>query len=33
MGRGWEKWLTALDAAGAADLDHKEIVAYLERQS
>jgi uncharacterized protein YndB with AHSA1/START domain len=31
-GRGWDEWLEALDAAGAADLDHKEIVAYLERE-
>jgi uncharacterized protein YndB with AHSA1/START domain len=31
-GRGWEDWLEALDAAGAADWDHKEIVAYLERE-
>ena len=30
-GRGWEEWLEALDAAGAADWDHKEIVAHLER--
>jgi uncharacterized protein YndB with AHSA1/START domain len=29
-GRGWEEWLEALDAAGAAGWDHKEIVAYLE---
>lgn len=31
-GRGWEEWLDALDAAGAADWKHKEIVAYLERE-
>lgn len=31
-GRGWEEWLEALDAAGAADWDHKQIVAYLERE-
>ena len=31
-GRGWEEWLDALDAAGAAEWDHKEIVAYLERE-
>jgi uncharacterized protein YndB with AHSA1/START domain len=31
-GRGWEEWLEALDAAGAADWDHKAIVAYLERE-
>ena len=30
-GRGWDAWLEALDAAGAADWDHREIVAYLER--
>ena len=31
-GRGWEEWLEALDAAGAAGWDHKQIVAYLERE-
>ena len=31
-GRGWEEWLEALDAAGAADWDHKAIVAHLERE-
>jgi uncharacterized protein YndB with AHSA1/START domain len=31
-GRGWEEWLEALDAAGAAEWDHKEIVAYLKRE-
>lgn len=31
-GRGWEEWLEALDAVEAADWDHKEIVAYLERE-
>jgi uncharacterized protein YndB with AHSA1/START domain len=31
-GRGWEEWLETLDAAGAADWDHKEIVAYLKRE-
>ena len=31
-GRNWEEWLEALDAAGAADWDHKEIVAHLERE-
>ena len=30
-GRGWREWLEALDAAGAADWGHQEIVAYLER--
>jgi uncharacterized protein YndB with AHSA1/START domain len=31
-GRGWEEWLETLDAAGAADWSHKEIVSYLERE-
>ena len=31
-GRGWDEWLATLDAAGAADWDHKEIVAYLKRE-
>lgn len=31
-GRGWEGWLEVLDAAGAADWSHKEIVAHLERR-
>ncbi len=31
-GYGWEEWLEALDAAGAAAWDHKEIVAHLERE-
>ena len=31
-GRGWEEWLEELDAAGALHWDHKEIVAYLERE-
>jgi uncharacterized protein YndB with AHSA1/START domain len=31
-GRDWDQWLEALDAAGAADWSHKEIVAYLERE-
>ena len=31
-GRGWEEWLEALDAAGAADWGHREIVAHLERE-
>src|SRR3712207_9511305 len=31
-GRAWDEWLVALDAAGAADLGHKEIVAHLERE-
>ena len=31
-GRGWEEWLEVLDAAGAADWDHRQIVAHLERE-
>jgi uncharacterized protein YndB with AHSA1/START domain len=31
-GRGWDGWLEALDAAGARDWDHKEIVAHLGRE-
>lgn len=31
-GRGWEEWLEVLDAAGAADWSHKEIVGHLERR-
>jgi hypothetical protein len=31
-GKGWEEWLSVLDAAGAADWDHKRIVAHLERE-
>ena len=31
-GRGWEEWLEALDAAGAADWNHGEIVGHLERE-
>lgn len=27
-GRGWEDWLEALDAAGAADWDHKQTVGW-----
>jgi uncharacterized protein YndB with AHSA1/START domain len=30
-GRGWDEWLETLDAAGAAEWSHKEIVAYLAR--
>ena len=26
-GRGWDEWLATLDEAGAADLEHREIVA------
>ena len=28
-GKTWSEWLELLDAAGARDLDHKGIVAYL----
>ena len=31
-GREWTAWLEALDAAGAADWEHKQIVAHLERE-
>jgi uncharacterized protein YndB with AHSA1/START domain len=31
-GHGWEEWLETLDAAGALEWDHKEIVAYLKRE-
>ncbi len=31
-GRDWSSWLEVLDAAGAAELSHKEIVAHLERE-
>jgi len=31
-GKDWDEWLETLDAAGAADWDHKEIVAYLKRE-
>ena len=31
-GRDWDDWFTELDAAGAAELSHKQIVAHLERQ-
>ena len=31
-GRDWQEWLQALDAAGAADWDHRQIVAHLERE-
>ena len=30
-GRGWDEWFQLLDAAGAADLPHGEIVAVLRR--
>jgi hypothetical protein len=28
-GRGWQEWFEILDRAGAKDMDHKSIVAYL----
>lgn len=31
-GRGWEQWVEVLDAEGAVAWDHKETVAYLERE-
>jgi uncharacterized protein YndB with AHSA1/START domain len=31
-GRAWREWLEELDAVGAADWDHKEIVAHLARE-
>jgi uncharacterized protein YndB with AHSA1/START domain len=31
-GWGWDDWLKTLDAAGAENWDHKEIVAYLKRE-
>ena len=31
-GRDWDEWLEALDAAGAEDLSHKEIVSHLDRE-
>jgi uncharacterized protein YndB with AHSA1/START domain len=31
-GRGPEEWFALLDAAGAQDMDHKAIVAVLERE-
>jgi hypothetical protein len=31
-GRGWDAWLTILDRAGGRGLDHKGLVAVLERQ-
>lgn len=30
--RGWDEWLEALDAAGAGEMSHKEIVAHLARE-
>lgn len=31
-GRGWDEWFEVLDAAGAAELAHGEIVAWLQRE-
>lgn len=31
-GRGWVQWVEVLDVAGAVAWDHKETVAYLERE-
>lgn len=31
-GQDWDRWLDVLDAAGAADWSHKEIVSHLERE-
>ena len=31
-GRDWDEWLETLDGAGAADWDHKAIVAWLARE-
>ena len=28
-GRTWDEWFAALDAAGAREMDHKQIVAHL----
>jgi hypothetical protein len=28
-GKDWAEWFSVLDAAGAQDMSHKEIVAYL----
>jgi hypothetical protein len=30
-GKSWEEWLDLLDAAGAQQMSHKEIVAYLNK--
>jgi uncharacterized protein YndB with AHSA1/START domain len=30
-GHGWDEWLRVLDKAGAMDWDHKQIVAFLEK--
>lgn len=31
-GKDWSEWFAILDAAGAADMSHKEIVAYLNQE-
>ncbi len=31
-GKSWRQWYTILDRAGARELDHKGIVAYLVRK-
>lgn len=31
-GRGWREWVEVLDTAGARNWDHKEVVAFLERE-
>jgi uncharacterized protein YdhG (YjbR/CyaY superfamily)/uncharacterized protein YndB with AHSA1/START domain len=31
-GRDWKAWMRALDAAGAAELNHKQLVAHLARE-
>ena len=31
-GRGWDDWAAELDGAGAANWEHKKIVAYLEKE-
>jgi hypothetical protein len=31
-GRTWDEWFAILDAAGAREMGHKEIVAYLSQQ-
>lgn len=31
-GKVWAEWFAVLDAAGAATMNHKEIVAYLSRE-
>ncbi|MEX2542403.1 MAG: SRPBCC domain-containing protein [Trueperaceae bacterium] len=32
-GRTWQEWFEVLDAAGAADMSHKEIVSWLRDQA